>query len=418
MSVNVATDIASHKAKAMFFGREDAAGKSQLNARIGHEVAKTLSDMKGPLMKVGQIFAQIKDLFPPEVSQALGQLRQHATPVDAEVIRQQIIQGLGQAPEEIFAWFDIVPYRAASLGQVHKATLKSGEQVVVKVQYPDVASACASDMKHLKNLFRLLPLMGIDSQSLHLIFLEIEEVIHRELDYCAEAAAMQEFYDFFKDSDRVVVPQAFLEYSSSTILTMTFEQGTSLESVQQVRAQGRGDPEFIQNLSENLFFCLLEQIFVLKKIHVDPHAGNFAVRPDGRIIIFDFGAVKALTDDAVSIFKALVKSMLAYDFTQIESLLFEKGIRRPNSPPLHEDFYRPWLDLLTPPFMLDKFDFEHSNIHSQALVLAKTNWKKHQAYFLPSRDTLLLDRVIAGHYWNLMHLRSHFSLKTMLMPYL
>lgn len=418
MSVTVAKDIASHKAKSLLAGSEDPVSRGQLNHRIGQEVARTLSDMKGPLMKVGQIFAQVKDLLPIEVSEALGQLRQYANPIESEIICEQITKSLGAPPEEVFASFDLTPYRAASLGQVHKATLKTGESVVVKVQYPEVARDCESDLSHLKTLFRLLPLMGVDKTSLELVFLEIEEVIRRELDYVAEVRAINEFREFFADSNRVVVPKAYPEFSSRSIITMSYEQGTSLESVHRVRAEGRGDPEFLQALGENLLFCLAEQIFRLQKIHVDPHAGNFAVKPDGRLVMYDFGAVKELTPDAVELFQSLVEAMLREDTAALEQLLFEKGIRRAGSPALGEAFYQPWLSLFNPPLLKQTYDFRGCTIYQDAMQLAKTNWRKHQSYFMPSRDTLLLDRLIVGHYWNFVHLAYPVSLRACFESYL
>ena len=418
MSLNVAADIASHKAKSLLFGGDDEVSKSRLNHKVGQELARTLSEMKGPLMKVGQIFAQVKDIVPPEISEALGQLRQYAKPVDIQVIREQIKQNLGDYPESLFEWFDETPYRAASLGQVHKAKLKTGEDVVVKVQYPDIQKDCSSDLKHLRHLFKVLPLLGVDSKSLDLVYLEIEEVIKRELDYVLEADTMKDFYEFFKDSDQVVIPFPYKALSGSSVITMSFEKGESLESFQKIRAQGRGEEALVTKISENLFFCLTEQIFKLRKIHVDPHAGNFALKPDGRIIIFDFGAVKELDEKVVGTFQKLVAAMLAYDIASIEKYLFKKGIRKEGSAELGADFYNPWLDILTKPFTQEEYSFEGCTIHSQAIQLAKGKWKENQAYFGPSRDTLLLDRLIVGHYWNLVHLKSNFSLKKQLSIYI
>ncbi len=417
MSFTVVADIATHKAKCLITGQDDEVERSRLNHKVGQELAQTLSEMKGPLMKVGQIFAQVKDILPQEISDALGQLRQYATPVEFNVIREQIITNLGQSPEEAFEWFDETPYRAASLGQVHKARLHSGEDVVVKVQYPDIQKDCASDLKHLKNLFRLLPLLGVDSQSLDLVYLEIEEVIQRELDYKIEAATMRRFYEYFKDSDKVVVPIPIEAKSGPTVLTMSYEKGESLESFQKTRSEGRGDDHLTQLVSENLYYSLVEQIFSLKMIHVDPHAGNFAVKPDGRIIIFDFGAVKDLDTEVIETFKLLVSAMLNRNISDIEKYLFQKGIRKAGTGPLDQSFYDPWLDILTCPFNAAHYEFSHSTIHQEAMSLAKQRWKYTQQYFRPSRDTLLLDRLIVGHYWNFVHLKSDFSLQEQLRRY-
>jgi len=405
VSAGLAADFASTKAKSLFQNTEEKAqSEQQFKRRLGNEVAQTLSEMKGPLMKVGQIFSQVKDVLPPEVSDALGQLRQNAKPIDYAIIAETIEKEFGKSPELLFAEFDQTPYRAASLGQVHKARLFSGEDVVVKVQYPDVKEHCLTDLKHLKRLLKILPLMGIEKKSTNAIYTEAESVIHRELDYLLEAESAQKFYDFYQDNDQVIVPKVYPEYSTSTILTLELIQGASLISLQELRKNNRGDDSLTRKVAENLLDCMLQQIFIFQTIHVDPHAGNFAYKPSGQIIMFDYGAVKQLEPNIVDLFKQAVEAALVYDYAEIERLLILRGIRRPKTKPLGEAFYKPWVELANTPFVNEKFDFSQSNLHQQAMKLIKKDWKQNTQSFSPNGATLLLDRLIVGHYWNLVHL--------------
>ena len=149
MTASIATKTVSNSIKNLTADEEQKnAARSQLFQDIGIQIANTLGEMKGAVMKVGQIASQYKDIFPPEVAKAISKLQRQAPAMPFAEIKAQVEKELGKPLDKIFKHFDETPFAAASIGQVHKAILPNGEQVVVKVQYPGVDEACESDLKH------------------------------------------------------------------------------------------------------------------------------------------------------------------------------------------------------------------------------------------------------------------------------
>lgn len=156
MTASIATKTVSNSIKNLTADEDQKnASRSQMFQEIGIQIADTLGEMKGAVMKVGQIASQYKDIFPPEVARAISKLQRQAPAMPFAEIKAQIEKELGKPLNQIFKSFDETPFAAASIGQVHKATLPNGEQVVVKVQYPGVDEACESDLKQVRLALRL-----------------------------------------------------------------------------------------------------------------------------------------------------------------------------------------------------------------------------------------------------------------------
>ncbi|MCG8671671.1 MAG: AarF/ABC1/UbiB kinase family protein, partial [Pseudomonadales bacterium] len=275
MSASIAKNYANHKVKGVF-ADEDQKKKAEeeLYADIGKKVAQTLGEMKGAVMKVGQIASQVKDLLPKEVSDALEILQKESPPMPYDMIRRQLIKSLGDEPEALFANFEKEPFAAASIGQVHKATTKDGVDCVVKIQYPGVKESCESDLKHLKRALKLAGLVKVSNEVIEETFDEIKRTLYEELDYEHEADNVLFFYDYYKDHPNIETPQLIKDLSSDKILTLTYVEG---DSIKEVKAP-RYDQETINNLGMLIFETMGRQIYQLQKVHSDPHPGNFAFR--------------------------------------------------------------------------------------------------------------------------------------------
>jgi len=261
--------------------------RSKLFQDIGLQIADTLGEMKGAVMKVGQIASQYKDIFPPEVAKAIAKLQRQAPAMPFAEIKQQVERELGKPIDQIFKSFEEQPFAAASIGQVHRATLPNGEQVVVKVQYPGVDQACESDLKQVRLALRLMGVLKIDKKLQDRLFHEIQESLHEELNYEIEAQHLAVFRTFHQALDqKIIIPQVYPDYSSRRILTLSLELGDSIETASQ------WDLELRNQLGRRLIEALGQQIFFLKRFHCDPHPGNFAFRKDGSVVMYDFGGVK------------------------------------------------------------------------------------------------------------------------------
>lgn len=402
MTTSIATRVATHSVKRVFQS-DDARLKDRekLLKHVGQEIAVTLGEMKGAVMKVGQIASQMQDLLPEEVADALKVLQKSSPPMPFSVIKRQIRKELGDDPDKVFAHFEEKPFAAASIGQVHRATTHDGREVVLKVQYPAVKESIDSDMRHLKRILRLGGLLKVEEASLDAIFAEIRNQLEEELDYHQEAEHLKTFREFHQPEPWIIVPEVITDLSTEKVLTLVYEPGDDINIV-------RSDPDYDQplrnKLGEHLFNALGREIFELQAVHCDPHPGNFAYRKDGTIVMYDFGAIKRIPEEDLMAFRRLTQAAMNGDFPELEEALVSLGIRKPNGPKVEDDFYAGWIDLLLPAFGEEPFDFANSRLHIKLAKKTRTTPWHYLESFQPSARTLLVDRVLGGHYWTFVNL--------------
>lgn len=403
MTASIATKTVSNSIRNFNADEEQKnEARSKLFQDIGVQIADTLGEMKGAVMKVGQIASQYKDIFPPEVARAIAKLQRQAPAMPFIEIKQQVERELGKPIDQAFLYFDEQPFAAASIGQVHKATLKNGTEVVVKVQYPGVDEACESDLKQVRLALRLMGVLKVDKKLQDRLFKEIQDSLHEELNYEIEAQNLQVFRTFHQALDsKIIIPKVFTEYSSRRILTLSLEKGESIETA------STWDLGIRNEIGRRLILALGQQIFFLKRFHCDPHPGNFAFREDGSVIIYDFGGVKTLSNEIITHFKALVRAARKQDISSIEThlsaldALAEKG-------EFPEELYQAWLEVLLRP-LTTHYDFAENSAHHDGIKLVKKSLK-YWDVFKPSPDTLMVNRTISGQYWNLIQLKVHDNL--------
>lgn len=398
MTASIATKTVSNSIRN-FNADEDQKNesRSKMFQDIGLQIADTLGEMKGAVMKVGQIASQYKDIFPPEVAKAIAKLQRQAPAMPFTDIKKQVEKELGKPLSQIFQHFDEQPFAAASIGQVHKAILHDGQEVVVKVQYPGVDEACESDLKQVRLALRLMGVLKVDKKLQDRIFAEIQDSLHEELNYEIEAQNLDVFRMFHQNLDaQIIIPQVFPDYSSRRVLTLSLEKGESIETA------STWDIATRNAIGRRLIRALGQQMFFLKRFHCDPHPGNFAFRPDGSVIIYDFGGVKTLSTDLVERFKALVRAGRQHDIPVIEQYLIEiDALAEKGKFPV--ELYQKWLEVLLRP-LVTQYDFAENSAHHDGVILVKKSLKYWDT-FKPSPDTLMVNRTISGHYWNLIHLK-------------
>lgn len=403
MTASIATKTVSHSLRNLTADEEQKnAARSKMFQDIGVQIAQTLGDMKGAVMKVGQIASQYKDIFPPEVSKAIAKLQRQAPPMPFKQIKLQVEKELGKSLDQLFQHFDETPFAAASIGQVHKAILKNGEQVVVKVQYPGVEEACESDLKQVRLALRLMGVLKIERKLQDRLFKEIQDSLDNELNYEIEAQNLQVARTFHQQLDpKIIIPQVYTEYSSRHVLTLSLEQGDSIETASTWSQATRNE------LGRRLLRAIGQEIFYLKRFHCDPHPGNFAFREDGSVLIYDYGGVKTLSTEVVENFKALVHAARAQDFATMEDYLVRlNSLAETGKFPT--DLYSAWVEIFTRP-LTTHYDFAANSSHHDAMELVKPSLK-YWDLFKPSPDTLMVNRTISGQYWNLINLKVHDNL--------
>lgn len=416
MTASVAGNLAKTKVRALFQSDEDAsAAREAANRESGNRIAQTLGELKGAVMKVGQMASIAQDVLPKEIADALGKLQREAPPMDFDVIRAQIESELGAAPELLFDEFDPEPFAAASIGQVHRAKTDDGRDVVVKVQYPGVEDAVDSDLAQLKIALRASGIVNVGREALNASFKEIRARLHEELDYTNEAANVRLFRDFHLGRhDFMVLPEVVGERSAQRVLTLTYEPGDHIKSLdEQGYTQAQRDA-----LGRNLFRMMCAQIFEFGIIHADPNPGNFAFRPDGTIVLYDFGCAKRLELEIVKAYKDLIVHGLDEDYEAVEVDLHHLGVRRPGSTRPDNEFYKRWRDTFAEPF-LDQavFDYGRSTLHDEVVKLIPASVKR-MASFQPATELIFLDRTVVGHYGNMRILEARVPSLALLREFL
>jgi predicted unusual protein kinase regulating ubiquinone biosynthesis (AarF/ABC1/UbiB family) len=246
-----------------------------------------LGGLKGPLMKVAQFLSTVPDALPAEYAAELAQLQANAPPMGWSFVRRRMTAELGASWETRFAQFGHEAAAAASLGQVHRATLIDGTDVACKLQYPDMPSIVEADLRQLRLALSIYHRMDNAIQNEE-IYKELSERLREELDYQREAAQMRLYGLMLQGVADVTVPTPVPDLSTQRLLTMTWLPGRALQSVLD------DDPpqELRDSIARALFHAWYIPLYRFGVIHGDPHLGNYQVRADGGINLLDFGAIR------------------------------------------------------------------------------------------------------------------------------
>ncbi|MNO19728.1 putative protein kinase UbiB [compost metagenome] len=272
---------------------------------------KTAMDMGGLIIKLGQHVSAQVDILPKEIIDELSKLQDSVDSVDFSEIQQKVESELGVSISEIFAEFSTTPIAAASLGQVHRATLRTGEDVAVKVMRPGVEDIIAIDWKSIQVSIRLLKRWTKirDFMDLDAVYDEFHETVMDELDYQKEGRNAEEFQMQLIHRDDIVVPAIHWPYTTSKVLTMEFLEGVKINDFAKLDAWGVDRT----TLAKSLLEIFIEQILVEGFFHADPHPGNVLVQSDGTIALIDFGMVGRIADDMKAQMVALLMAVYLKD---------------------------------------------------------------------------------------------------------
>jgi ubiquinone biosynthesis protein len=264
--------------------------RSALHRRNARRFVHTASKLKGANVKLGQLASMQAHVLPIEYIEELKALRDAVQPTEYRRISILVEAELGQSPEALFASFDEQPIAAASMAQVHVATLKSGQKVVVKVLHPGLERSVAIDMALLGFLLRRLK-SAWKRVDLELLLRESEEPLRRELDLRLEATATERLGAELAPIG-VIVPKVHRELSSQRVLTLEFIEGVNVDKVAQLEQWKVDRPA----LAGTYIRAFMHQVFVTGTFHADPHPGNTFCTPEGKLVLLDFGMVKELPD--------------------------------------------------------------------------------------------------------------------------
>ncbi|HLH74852.1 MAG TPA: AarF/ABC1/UbiB kinase family protein [Chloroflexota bacterium] len=370
-------------------------------------VRLVLEELGTTFIKLGQILSTRADLLPPEYQQELAKLQDSAPPVPFEEVEQVVVAELGQPLDRLFQAFAEIPLAAASIGQVHAATLLDGTEVVVKVQRPGVLEQVEEDLGILQNLARAAERRWDLADQYDLVGLaeEFARTLRSELDYVHEGQNAERFRSNFSKNPMVRVPRVYWHLTTPRILTLERMRGIKINDLDALDAAGINRTKLAEQASQ----ILLKMIFEDGYYHADPHPGNFFVESSSRIGLVDFGMVGILDEHSQDELAALLFAVTTHNTDRVVETLIELGVARERIDRFH---LRSDLDHLIARY----YDRPLGEISFAALLTDALALIREHRLGLPAHLALLVKTLIVGE-GLARQLDPSFNLTTVLVPY-
>lgn len=332
MTAGVAGNMALQGAAQLGQGKRPSVKGLLLTPSNLRRITDQLAQMRGAAMKVGQLMSMdTGDVLPPELTEILGRLRADADFMPPAQLKKVLAKNWPEGWLKGFERFDVRPIAAASIGQVHKARLRDGRDVAIKVQYPGVAASIDSDVANVGALLRMTGLLPKGFE-LAPYLEEARKQLHEETDYALEAAHLTRFGGLLAGDGRFVLPEFVPDWSTRDILAMTFVEGRPIE-------EAADAPEAMRHeIARNLIDLLLTELFAFGLMQTDPNFANFRYQPEtGRIVLLDFGATRALSPLIQRQYRDLLEAGLARDRDRVGALCLEIGFFDGSTAQAHRD---------------------------------------------------------------------------------
>lgn len=399
--VKVGVNYAKYYGNKITKSEEEA--KKQLNEDNAADIYDGLKELKGSALKVAQMLSMEKNILPNAYVEKFSLSQFSVPPLSGPLVTKTFKKYFNKAPHEVFDTFVAESVNAASIGQVHKAT-KDGKELAVKIQYPGVADSISTDLAMVKPI--AMKMFNIKGEGSDEYFKEVEEKLLEETNYELELAQSNEIADACKHIPNLKFPKYYPAFSSDRILTMDWMDGVHLSEFTKEE-----QPEEISNkLGQALWDFYMYQMHVLKKVHADPHPGNFLVSKANELIVIDFGCIKEVPESFYVPYFELAKRENIDNPAFFESKLYELEILRKDDTPEEITFFKglfyEMLSLFTQPFQQEEFDFSDAVFFGKIADLgqkyAKSTELKKMNGNRGSKHFIYINRTFFGLY-NLMH---------------
>lgn len=360
--------------------------------RTAEDVARELGNMKGAIMKAGQLIGFVAEGLPPAAQEALATLQADVPPMSPGLARQVIVEELGDEPERLFLDWEEEPVAAASIGQVHRAVLQDGRRVAVKVQYPGVADAITGDLDNAELLYGMVSALALKNLDVKALVEELRQRMGDELDYRIEAGCQQEFADRYATHPFIKVPAVVPERSARRVLTSEWVDG---QTWAEFEASATEDAR--QQAGEVLFRFAQGSVHLHGVFNGDPHPGNYRFHPDGTMTFLDFGLVKRWTPGEFERLDPILDAVMDQDADLLVKRMVKAGFLQPDHglDPDHVFGYvgNPYL-----PYLTEQFTFTREFVAEalgRMLDVAGPYGDVLNALNMPA-SFVILDRVVWG----------------------
>lgn len=343
---------------------------------------KTAIKLGGLIIKLGQFVSSRVDILPKEYTDILSELQDSVAPVEAEIAVRRIEEELSGSIDVLFEAFNYTPVAAASLGQVHKAVLKNGEIVAVKVMRPGIEEIVSLDLSTFKVLIRFARRYTNVSRFVDLVdvYNEFEEVTNEELDYKKEAKNIETFRDQFKEFPGVSVPNVHWGLTTSKVLVMEFIEGVKINEMDKLEEMKVNK----KKLASILYLSYLKQLMEDGFFHADPHPGNLLVKNDGTLAYIDFGMVGNVSDEMKESMTKLALAIYLKDPGGIVEAFDDLGFLRKQT---EKAALTKNVKVILSGFSKDGFSVK--NIQNEDFLEELREFLYQQPFQIPSRTTFL-----------------------------
>lgn len=409
LAAGVGGGMLAEGARRLAAGERPRLGEMLLTpGNIGRLVDR-LSHLRGAAMKLGQMISMdAGDFLPPELTRVMATLRDNAHHMPPQQLQQVLAAQWGKDWRTRFRRFDPRPIAAASIGQVHRAITRDGRSLAIKVQYPGVRESIDADVDNVTTLLRVSGLLPrqLDVASL---LAEAKQQLADEADYDREGAQMTRFGELLADDLDIVVPRLDTEFTTRSVLAMSFVEGEPIESL--VTAPQTTRDSVMTKLSR----IVLRELFEFGVMQTDPNFANYRFQPDtGRLVLLDFGAARDVAGTTTQSYRRLLQAGLDEDRLGVRDAAVSAGLLSSGAVELHSDRVDQVIDIiLREMHRPGPFDFGDRRFvgalrdHGAAIAADKAAWH------IPPTDILFVQRKISGTALLAARLEAHVDVRSL-----
>lgn len=414
MAASIAGGAALSGAKQLASGKRPKASDLFLTPKNALKLTQQLSHMRGAVMKLGQMISMDSgDLLPKELADILAKLRASAHHMPAHQLNLVLKSEWGRDWLRQFEQFQTRPIAAASIGQVHRAVLPSGEALAIKVQYPGVKDSIDSDIKNVASLLRMSGLVPASMDVKPLI--EAGRVqLHHEANYTREAEYLMRFAELLKEDEAFQVPEFYQEFSTDKILTMSYIKGRPIDEMATASQDVRN------SIVTHLMELTLRELFDFKLMQTDPNFANYQYNDEtDQVVLLDFGATCEIDDTLSEAYRKLLAITISQDAEAILDQATEMGLAPKNMPEEARATILKMIEMGVEPVARDEaFDFANidlnNSIREEGLALARNK----NLWHVPPAETVFIQRKLGGIYMLAVRLKANINVAALIRKFI